>query len=1015
MTRHSSDLSRLRAALNMETHMRLPPRASVSAGWSVRAIRYTAAAVALSGLGVAGLAVSAPAVQEVAAVFASKSEIDLRVGRAGGFGRVEIYGSVGSRASVRNDKNQVIIRLPGAKTPDIGDLRVNLPPGVQAVDLRRDSRASEIVLTLSEGAKARFGRSDGAVFVQVQTRDATGEAADVAKRMAVEDHADGVPLPASSSPAAAGASATARAEVPVVALKAAAVTDGVQIDFPFPEVTGAAVFRRGEAVWIVFDREVDLRLPANLQDGAVVKQANWVRNDGFTALRLVAPSASGLSVNAEGATWRVRVGGRSFDGDVNEVAVKRDDTTGSPTLVMNLSGAKKVAWIRDPMVGDRMAVIPAPGPAKAVRDDRTTLQASIASTAQGVMIERMTPDILVSVEGDRVAVTRPGGLLLSSNGEGQPRPVQSGYKAALFPTLPDPSWAQMPEAGFLKTYNRLQESAAEEQGKGAEGAYAARLDLARFLVGQGMNFEAQGVLDLLSRNNPRSQGDPSVRGLQVVSKVLAGRLSDAQADLDSTALQNDPAANLWRGYIAERNHHPEDARKAFAAGVPALEAFAPEWRTRFAAANARAALALGDTKAAWDLIVYAVSQDVQPLDRLEAQLVQAEIIEAQGDKARAMKVYAAISKSTSDRINTPAQVRAARLRLELGEAKPDVTLQTLGSLRFRWRGDDTELEIIRTMGDIYLTQGRYREALEVLRGAGQSFFNRPEAALINQKLNAAFRSLFLDGMADGLQPVEALGLFYDFQDLTPVGADGDAMVRRLARRLVEVDLLSQAADLLQYQVDNRLQGVARAQVAADLAAIQLMNRQPEKALQALWGTRTTLLPKPVLAERRVLEARALNELNRPDHALEVLGNDMSPEALDVRADIYWRQKDWPRVGALLEKRLADRWKKEGNLSLSEEANLIRTGVAYSLADDQKSLDRLSQRFGKFADTAQNGDAVRVALAGMDNGPLKASDFAQAAAATDSFGAWVAAMKQKFRDQAKAPLAQPPAQPAAKTA
>ena len=61
--------------------------------------------------------------------------------------------------------------------------------------------------------------------------------------------------------------------------------------------------------------------------------------------------------------------------------------------------------------------------------------------------------------------------------------------------------------------------------------------------------------------------------------------------------------------------------------------------------------------------------------------------------------------------------------------------------------------------------------------------------------------------------IDALSLFYDFRDLTPIGRRGDEMIRKLADRLVSVDLLDQAAELLQHQVDNRLQGAARAQVA----------------------------------------------------------------------------------------------------------------------------------------------------------------------------------------------------------
>lgn len=176
--------------------------------------------------------------------------------------------------------------------------------------------------------------------------------------------------------------------------------------------------------------------------------------------------------------------------------------------------------------------------------------------------------------------------------------------------------------------------------------------------------------------------------------------------------------------------------------------------------------------------------------------------------------------------------------------KADAAANELEGLRWRWRGDATELAVIRQLGQLYLSQGLYREALTALKGAGPNLNRLEGAAEIQADLGAAFRMLFLEGGADGLQPVQALGLFYDFRELTPIGADGDEMVRRLSRRLVDVDLLDQAAELLKYQVDNRLEGVAKAQVATDLAAIYLMDRQPEPALQAIWNSRTTILPTP---------------------------------------------------------------------------------------------------------------------------------------------------------------------------
>ena len=55
------------------------------------------------------------------------------------------------------------------------------------------------------------------------------------------------------------------------------------------------------------------------------------------------------------------------------------------------------------------------------------------------------------------------------------------------------------------------------------------------------------------------------------------------------------------------------------------------------------------------------------------------------------------------------------------------------------------------------------------------------------------------------------------------------MIRRMSDRLVAVDLLGPAANLLAYQVDKRLDGVAKAQVATRLAAVYLMDHKADKA------------------------------------------------------------------------------------------------------------------------------------------------------------------------------------------
>ena len=521
--------------------------------------------------------------------------------------------------------------------------------------------------------------------------------------------------------------------------------------------------------------------------------------------------------------------------------------------------------------------------------------------------------------------------------------------------------------------------------------------LARFLVGSGLGYEAVGVLNAMAAQTPSLLGEPELRGLRGAARVQIGRYDEAQADFSAASVVDDPATQVWLGYLATQHGDWEAARRAFSAGAATVDQFPALWRARFGASHAMAAVETGDLAAARSLLAYSFSQNAPAADQLEARLIQARLFELEGQGDRALAVYTAVGRAPLDGIATPAKLAVVRMNLARGALKPDAAAAQLETLKWRWRGDATELAVIRTLGSLYLSQGRYREALETLRGAGKRMGSMPGAAELQADLASAFRALFLEGAADGLQPVQALALFFDFRDLTPVGADGDEMVRRLSRRLIDVDLLGQAAELLKYQVDSRLDGVAKAQVASNLAAVYLMNRQPEPALQALWGTRTTLLPTALNAERRVLEARALYDLGRFDHALEVLDRDQSPEARAVRADIAWKQQNWPDAARLYDGLLGERFKTPGTpLTPEEEVRLIRAGVGYSLAGDATALSRLSRAYAPLIEGAQRKDALRIALADQIDSP---GDVAAAAAGADAFSGWVAAMKAQFRQEA----------------
>jgi tetratricopeptide (TPR) repeat protein len=945
--------------------------------WKARLRSGVAAILIVAVAAPAGFAEGPPAVER------GFGPLAISVAKAHAFSRIEFRWAGGGRMTSHRQGQTLTLHFSRYAKPDMTRLRVDPPQWLKTAQ-DRNAGGLEIVLTLTDDADARVGQADGASFVNLFAKAAP-------------------PPNAATTPTDQAAASSRPSPVPasgVVKLQAAKAGGAAQLKFAWAAPLGAAVFRRGAAIWIVFDTAAKLDLSAAPRGLGQIQSMQAIQGADFSAVRIAAPVGVGASASAQGGLWTISVG-PGVTPTADAVKVTRDDAAASAALQVTLAGATKVVWLDDPAVGDRIAAVTALSPAKGLASRREYIDLTLLPTSQGLAIDPVADDLAISTDGDLVSIGRPKGLALSTKtdapvvadqGPGLPQPTTR-------PGLVDfDNWSKTGSASFLARYDALQRLAADEVNQGKEAPVAARMGLARFLIGSELSYEAIGVLNMVARAKQTMLGDAEFRGLRGAAKAMAGRYKEAQTEFSAPVLADDPASSLWRGYADSKLGQFADARKEFAAGQAALFEFNAKWRGRFADADAEAAIGLGQNPVADVEIGNALRDQVDPVEILNIRLTQAKLFEAEGQKDPALGVYQAISNVNLGFLSAPAMLHATLIKLDENKITPVQAADVLEGLRYRWRGDATELETIHALGKIYLSLGRYREALEALRSAGQRLPDLPEAVQIQADLGAAFRSLFLDGQADGLQPIQALALFYDFKELTPIGADGDLMVRKLARRLVDVDLLSQAADILKYQEENRLDGVPRAEVATDLATIDLMNRQPEAAIDALNESRTTLLPSALNAQRRVVEARAWLGLGQYDHALEIIQSDKGGDPDAIRAEISWKKHDWAGAAGKFESLLGDRWKTATTpLSADEEAKVLRAGIAYSLAGDNVSLNRLRTRYQGFEAQARQPEALKVALAGMDEAQLASSDFNSAMAEDNSFVGWVQAMKQRFRE------------------
>ncbi|MFA7262095.1 MAG: endoglucanase [Caulobacter sp.] len=930
--------------------------------------------------------VAAPAVLPTTAV-AARPPLEVRTAQARDLTKIEFHWAGGARVSTRRNGQTLTLRFSRDARPDLSTLRILPPKWLKGAEQRHMAGGLEIDLLLADDAEARVGAADGAIYVNLFARPAAPAPAAVAEADAAPEPAPRAPRP---NPLPAGG---------VVRMAPEIAGAQVRLRFTWANPAGAALFRRGEAVWLVFDAPATLDVSRAPRGVSQYSRIQAVRGRDYSAVRIVAPRGTPVSIVGEGSTWTLSLGpGEKVE--PGKVTVDRDNETAEAALTAVVAGATAAIWMDDPAVGDRIAVVTALAPSKGLASRRDYVEMAMLPTLQGLAIEPYATDLKVTADGDLVRIGRPSGLALSAASAGSRKvDVAAGApQAASMPGLIDDSWARTGPGGFMARYGALTDAAAQESAKGQNAPVEARLALARFLVGAELSYEAIGVLNNAAREQESIQGNPEFRGLRGIARTLAGRDKEAETDFATAILGDDPSASVWRGYLAARAGQWADARAKFAAGAIAIGQFSPVWKARFLRSDAEAALELGDLTVAQSRLDEALAETLPAAEQLAVRLVQARLFEAQGRKQGALNVYLAIARAPLDQLAAPALLRATRIKQELDQITSSQAALAYDGLRYRWRGDATELETIRTLGQLYLGQGRYREALEALRSAGTRLPDLPQAVQLQADLAGAFRALFLDGMADGLEPIQSLALFQDFQELTPPGADGDLMVRKMVRRLVDVDLLTDAARLLQYQVENRLDGVPKAQVSTDLALIYLMDRKPEQALLAINGSRTTVLPAALNSERRILTARALMALGRLDAAAEIIEPDASADAQDVRAEIAWKGHDWALAGSLFERTMGERWKSAPPLRPDEESKLLRAGVAYSLAGDDASLTRLRDRYAGYFELARNPEALRVAFAGVDGGALTANDFSRAVADNEGFAGWVSKMKARFRDK-----------------
>jgi hypothetical protein len=783
------------------------------------------------------------------------------------------------------------------------------------------------------------------------------------------------PAPAQPVPAAA---APGMAAIPVA--DARRTRDGAIITFKGVGQLPAAIFVRGLTAWVVLENAPAFdssNLKPALGDFAAGIEA--VSANGLGILRITLKAPAEIAARSQGSALQVEIAPNVAPAPTAINFARNQTDPRRASLSTLLPAADHVFKILDPSGGDLLTVIPAQT-GQGLPAIRSFADFAALPSASGLVITRWSDDLSVTVDTSRVSISRPSGLALTPP---QMPVAMSPSSLARFGDGPSyldfTHWGEQSGGSFLATERNLTQVTAHA---GPEVAGLARLNLARFYLANGFAAEALGLLDLVQQNDPSLTGDAQLVTMRAAADYMMGRYHSAHNDLGSPAFDADRHASLWRGLAEAALEDWKDAHAHLEQATPVLNRYPTPWQAAATLADVESTLGMGRLDLA-DAALQRVPKTLDARQALQADLDQARLMAAESRYADAANHFTAVEKSGDEKLAAQAIFYHTSAALNARAITASQAIEELEKLRFRWRGDGLELETLRKLASLYFGRGQWRDGLKSLRVATQNFSGEDAARVAQDDMRGAFVNLFLKGGADKMKPVDALSLFYDNLDLTPIGPDGDEMIRRMSERLVAVDLLGPAENLLAYQVDKRLDGIAKAQVATRLAGVYLMDHKADKAVATIRDSQITGLPDDEMHNRLILEARAFAALKQWDNALDLIAVDTSEDTKRLRADIYWESGNWAVAGQKAEEMLDTRWSDGTPLTDPERGELMRAAVAYSLANDEASLARLRSHFMPKMKVTPDANLFAVLSSDIDQHGLAFRDAAAKIASVDT--------------------------------
>jgi hypothetical protein len=518
--------------------------------------------------------------------------------------------------------------------------------------------------------------------------------------------------------------------------------------------------------------------------------------------------------------------------------------------------------------------------------------------------------------------------------------------------------------------------------------------------------EAIAELSLQPEREPGLPAYPDDRLRLAIAYLATHQPEKAQPLLRMDATLRPDERRIWQAVALQQLGQGAAAVETWPSDDRMVETY-PEWLRRLALISRADALLEAGLKSSARATADAAAKEYPEATRPAAWLLRQGMARlGTQDEQAGLELLAQAAANPTD-ANTAMHakyefVKALQRRNELEDKQVSDYLE---DLRLYWRGDDLEEKVLADLGDAYLKQGDYRNALARWRTLTRVFPNTPGMPAITEKMTTALLAAFDPESPHQYDPITYLGLYFNFRELLPADARGDRVMERVGTMLAQTTLPERAIPVLEQVLQYRAEEpIDQARLALVLAEAYRLHGKPDLAVRTLDKYKPMAVNTVQQQQWPLAEARALLDLGKPTEAEAALNTplaDTNPaQALELRSEAAWQLENWERLRDLLAPAVARHNPEHLSTHSDQQVMLLRLAYALTQLNQRTALEALLARYtGEWEKVPQLTDSL-AALAtqvGAANVPGGGRPLAQVTAALGGLNSFTDQFRRRAAD------------------